>query len=46
MKNQLTYMVLGAGGTGGPIGAFLARAGRDVTLIAEADIWRLCSPAD
>lgn len=35
MKNQLTYMVLGAGGTGGPIGAFLARAGRDVTLIAR-----------
>ena len=28
-------MVLGAGGTGGPIGAFLARAGRDVTLIAR-----------
>lgn len=35
MKEKLTYVVLGAGGTGGPIGGFLARAGLNVTLIAR-----------
>ena len=35
MEKQLKYLVLGAGGTGGPIGGYLARAGKDVTLIAR-----------
>ena len=35
MEKQLKYVVLGAGGTGGPIGAYLTRAGKDVTLIAR-----------
>lgn len=35
MKEKLTYVVLGSGGTGGPIGGFLAKAGLDVTMIAR-----------
>ena len=31
------YLIVGAGGTGGPVGAYLARAGRDVTFIARGD---------
>lgn len=31
----MKYVVIGAGGTGGPIGGFLSRAGLDVTLIAR-----------
>ena len=31
----LRYMVIGAGGTGAPLGAFLAKNGADVTLIAR-----------
>lgn len=31
----MKYVVIGAGGTGGGIGGFLARAGKDVTLIAR-----------
>ncbi len=31
----MKYVVIGAGGTGGCIGGFLARAGKDVTLIAR-----------
>jgi len=31
----MKYAVIGAGGTGGPIGGFLARAGKDVTMIAR-----------
>ena len=31
----MKYLVIGAGGTGGGIGGFLARAGKDVTLIAR-----------
>lgn len=31
----MKYLVIGAGGTGGPIGGFMARAGIDVTLIAR-----------
>lgn len=31
----MKYIVIGAGGTGGAIGGFLARAGKDVTLIAR-----------
>lgn len=35
MNGQIKYAVMGAGGTGGGIGGFLARAGKDVTLIAR-----------
>lgn len=35
MKKQLSYVVIGAGGTGGAIGGFLTKAGKDVTLIAR-----------
>ena len=31
----MKYVVIGAGGTGGCLGGFLARAGKDVTLIAR-----------
>lgn len=31
----MKYLVIGAGGTGGCIGGYLARAGKDVTLIAR-----------
>lgn len=31
----MKYLIIGAGGTGGAIGGFLARAGKDVTLIAR-----------
>lgn len=31
----MKYLVIGAGGTGGAIGAHMARAGKDVTLIAR-----------
>lgn len=31
----MKYVVIGAGGTGGAIGGFLSRAGKDVTLIAR-----------
>lgn len=31
----MKYLIIGAGGTGGAAGGFLARAGRDVTLIAR-----------
>ncbi len=31
----MKYLIIGAGGTGGPIGGFLTRAGLDVTLIAR-----------
>lgn len=31
----MKYLVIGAGGTGGCIGGYLADAGRDVTLIAR-----------
>lgn len=33
----MKYVVIGAGGTGGAIGGFLSRAGKDVTLIARGD---------
>ena len=32
---ELKYLVIGAGGTGGAIAAFMKRAGKDVTLIAR-----------
>ena len=31
------YLIVGTGGTGGPIGAYLASAGKDVTFIARGD---------
>ncbi|KNZ40921.1 ketopantoate reductase family protein [Acetobacterium bakii] len=33
----MKYLVIGAGGTGGCIGAYMAKAGKDVTLIARGD---------
>lgn len=33
----MRYLVVGAGGTGGALAAFLARAGKDVTLIARGE---------
>lgn len=33
----MKYLVIGAGGTGGCIGAFMAKAGKDVTLIARGE---------
>lgn len=33
----MKYLVIGAGGTGGCIGGFLAKAGKDVTLIARGE---------
>ena len=32
---ELRYMIIGAGGVGGPVGAFLTRSGADTTLIAR-----------
>lgn len=37
----MKYLVIGAGGTGGSIGAFMTEAGKDVTLIARGDHLRL-----
>ena len=31
----MKYVVIGAGGTGGAIGGFMAKVGKDVTLIAR-----------
>ena len=31
----MKYLIIGAGGTGGCIGAYLAKAGNDVTFIAR-----------
>ena len=31
------YLIVGTGGTGGPIGVYLAKAGKDVTFIARGD---------
>lgn len=33
----MKYLVIGAGGTGGSIGAYMTRAGKDVTLIARGE---------
>ena len=35
MNHPLSYLIIGAGGTGGAIGAYLAKAGKDVTWIAR-----------
>lgn len=34
---HLKYLVIGAGGTGGSIGAYMTEAGKDVTLIARGE---------
>lgn len=34
---QMKYLIIGAGGTGGSIGAYMAQAGKDVTLIARGE---------
>ncbi len=31
------YLIIGTGGTGGPVGAYLAKAGKDVTFIARGN---------
>ena len=31
----MKYLIIGAGGTGGPLGAYLANAGKDVTFLAR-----------
>ncbi|HEY5557980.1 2-dehydropantoate 2-reductase [Acetobacterium sp.] len=33
----MKYLIIGAGGTGGCIGAYMAKAGKDVTLIARGE---------
>ncbi|MCM1268407.1 MAG: 2-dehydropantoate 2-reductase [Bacteroidales bacterium] len=35
MSDQMKYLIIGAGGTGGSIGAYMTEAGKDVTLIAR-----------
>ncbi len=35
ISRKLRYMVIGAGGTGGAVGSYLARAGMDVTFIVR-----------
>lgn len=37
MEKKLQYMVIGVGGTGGPIGCYMLRAGFPVTLIARGE---------
>ena len=32
---KLRYMIIGAGGVGGPVGAYLSKSGADTTLIAR-----------
>ena len=34
---NMKYLVIGAGGTGGSIGAYMTEAGKDVTLIARGE---------
>lgn len=34
---EMKYLIIGAGGTGGSIGAYMTRAGKDVTLIARGE---------
>lgn len=33
--NSMKYVIIGAGGTGGTVGAYMCKAGKDVTLIAR-----------
>ena len=37
IRDMMKYLVIGAGGTGGGIGAYLTKAGKDVTLIARGE---------
>lgn len=37
MGTTMKYLVIGAGGTGGSIGAYMTEAGKDVTLIARGE---------
>ncbi len=37
MEGAMKYLIIGAGGTGGCIGAYMAEAGKDVTLIARGE---------
>lgn len=37
MGTGMKYLVIGAGGTGGSIGAYMTQAGKDVTLIARGE---------
>ena len=34
-RMKLRYMIIGAGGVGGPVGAYLSKSGADTTLIAR-----------
>lgn len=34
---QMEYVIIGAGGTGGTVGAYMAKAGKNVTLIARGE---------
>ena len=34
---QMKYLIIGAGGTGGSIGAYMTQSGKDVTLIARGE---------
>ena len=36
-KNRLKYLIIGAGGTGGASGAYLSKAGKDVSFIARGE---------
>ena len=40
---KLRYMIIGAGGVGGPVGAYLSKSGADTTLIARGK--HLAGPA-
>ncbi len=33
----MKYLIIGAGGTGGSLGAYMTEAGKDVTLIARGE---------
>lgn len=35
MEIIMKYLIIGAGGTGGILGAYMTKAGKDVTLIAR-----------
>lgn len=37
----MQYAIIGAGGTGGVVGYFMTKAGKDVTLLPVAVIWKL-----
>ena len=41
-EDEAAYMIIGAGGVGGPVGAYLSKSGADTTLIARGSILRSC----